>query len=78
MMPNCIKPARANFKASLRLMCLNLMKGRKTRNEMAMRTKETKLESTPVRLPLISPNEKAQASETKKSSSMITSLTLID
>jgi hypothetical protein len=40
------------------------MNGRKTSAAMNRRAKATKFESTPVRLPLINPNEKAQMTET--------------
>jgi hypothetical protein len=40
------------------------MNGRKTNRDNAIRAKETKLESIPVRFPLISPKENPQARET--------------
>jgi hypothetical protein len=57
-------PIRANLMPDLKPTFLNFRKGRKTRRETAILQKDTKLESSPVRFPLINPNENAQINDT--------------
>lgn len=63
-MPNCTEPIMINFQTISCFTDLILRKGMKTKNEIRRRRNATKLESSATKLPLISPNENAQISET--------------
>ena len=59
MLPFIINKCETRFS-----ILLIFMKGRKTKKGINNLTKETKLESSPVRFPFISPKENAQIIET--------------
>jgi hypothetical protein len=63
-MPYCIHPVRSNLRVTDRGRFLIFKKGAKKIKDINNRINETRLESKFVRLPLISPKEKAQTMET--------------